>query len=353
MVVGIALAAVGAVILGAPAMVAGIVAAVVAVVATLVVVVKEHWAAICGFFAGVGQWFQENVIQPVAGFFTGLWASSVQTASSCWEGIKSFFAPAIAWFSELFSGIWQTVSTVFYNIGVIISGCWAIVQAAWAVALEFFSGLWESISQWATNAWGSICEVFSGAWEWLSEKVIQPLKEAFQGLWEDISGWASDAWDGICKLFGNASDFFKGLLNGLIGLLNSAISWVFGGINKIISGLRGIQLFDISPFAGLKDIPVPKIPLLAQGAVLPANKPFLAMVGDQRHGTNVEAPLSTIQEAVALVMDDHIAAMMAGFEAVVQAIREQDGSVVIGDEVIARATERYQRKMAVVMGGMA
>ena len=40
------------------------------------------------------------------------------------------------------------------------------------------------------------------------------------------------------------------------------------------------------------------IPQLAKGAVLPANKPFLAMVGDQKHGTNVEAPLDTIKQAV-------------------------------------------------------
>ena len=48
--------------------------------------------------------------------------------------------------------------------------------------------------------------------------------------------------------------------------------------------------------------PTAVIPKLAQGAVLPANKPFLAMVGDQKHGTNVEAPLATIQEALANVL---------------------------------------------------
>ena len=46
----------------------------------------------------------------------------------------------------------------------------------------------------------------------------------------------------------------------------------------------------------------PQIPYLAQGAVLPANKPFLAMVGDQRNGTNIEAPLETIKQALSEVM---------------------------------------------------
>lgn len=40
------------------------------------------------------------------------------------------------------------------------------------------------------------------------------------------------------------------------------------------------------------------IPQLAHGAVIPPNKEFLAVLGDQKSGTNVEAPLSTIKQAV-------------------------------------------------------
>lgn len=40
------------------------------------------------------------------------------------------------------------------------------------------------------------------------------------------------------------------------------------------------------------------IPALASGAVIPPNQKFLAVLGDQKSGTNVEAPLSTIKQAV-------------------------------------------------------
>jgi hypothetical protein len=40
------------------------------------------------------------------------------------------------------------------------------------------------------------------------------------------------------------------------------------------------------------------IPQLAHGAVIPPNRKFLAVLGDQKSGTNVEAPLSTIKQAV-------------------------------------------------------
>lgn len=44
------------------------------------------------------------------------------------------------------------------------------------------------------------------------------------------------------------------------------------------------------------------VPALARGGVIPAGKPFLAMLGDQKSGTNVEAPLDTIKQALAEVL---------------------------------------------------
>ena len=47
---------------------------------------------------------------------------------------------------------------------------------------------------------------------------------------------------------------------------------------------------------------IPPVPHLASGAVIPPNAPYLAVVGDQKSGTNVETPLDTIKQAVAEVM---------------------------------------------------
>ena len=94
--------------------------------------------------------------------------------------------------------------------------------------------------------------------------------------------------------------------------------------------------------------------MLAKGAVIPPNAPFMAMLGEQRHGTNIEAPLSTIQEAVAAVMQDYAAANLAGHEATVAVLREILEAVLgieIGDKVIADAVQRYNSRMAVVKGG--
>lgn len=77
----------------------------------------------------------------------------------------------------------------------------------------------------------------------------------------------------------------------------------------MIGGLNQIQ-FDVPdwvPFIGGEhfgiNIPrIPTIPYLAQGAVIPPNQRFLAVLGDQKRGTNVEAPLDTIKQALAEVM---------------------------------------------------
>ena len=88
--------------------------------------------------------------------------------------------------------------------------------------------------------------------------------------------------------------------------------------------------------------------------MLPANRPFLAMVGDQRHGTNVEAPLATIQEAMGAVMGDYAAGNMAGHEATVAVLKQILEAVLgmeLSDSLIAAAAGRYGAKMAIVRGG--
>jgi hypothetical protein len=60
-----------------------------------------------------------------------------------------------------------------------------------------------------------------------------------------------------------------------------------------------VPLFGGESFGfNLRTISAPKIPYLASGAVIPPNREFLAVLGDQTQGTNIEAPLETILEAM-------------------------------------------------------
>lgn len=134
---------------------------------------------------------------------------------------------------------------------------------------------------------------------------IEGIKTIFGGLTEFIAGvftgdWKK-AWEGI-------KDIFRGIWNTIVGILEAAVNLIIRGVNWIVDQLNKIH-FDIPdwvPLVGGKSFGVNishvnelKIPRLAQGAVIPPNKEFLAVLGDQTSGTNVEAPLSTIQQAAA------------------------------------------------------
>lgn len=86
----------------------------------------------------------------------------------------------------------------------------------------------------------------------------------------------------------------------------------------------------------------PLIPKLAAGAVLPPNKPFLALLGDQKSGTNVEAPLSTIEEAV-----ENVLSRRGGAEGPVTIILR------VGEQTLGRAVLRSLRDASRQNGGLA
>ncbi len=98
---------------------------------------------------------------------------------------------------------------------------------------------------------------------------------------------------------------------------------------------------------------VASLPMLASGAVIPPNAPFAAILGDQKSGTNIEAPLSMIQEAVAEVTEDMTGGMMAGLEAILAECRSLRGvveNIEIGDAIIGQAAQRYERRKAIIDG---
>lgn len=94
---------------------------------------------------------------------------------------------------------------------------------------------------------------------------------------------------------------FKSAVNNIAGYINSLVNGLkqqLEGLNLPEGELTVAQLYN-----SLKDSNF-KIPMLANGGVIPANNPFLAVLGDQKSGVNVEAPVTVIQEAVRNVVND-------------------------------------------------
>lgn len=183
--------------------------------------------------------------------------------------------------------------------------------------------------------------------------------------------------EGICTAFSNVAaavgtvrttlstlltglpNGFRVLANGLISLLNTAITAAENGINAVVRTLNAFRVDIPAWVPGLggksfsisaRTIDLPSIPYLAKGAVLPANRPFLAVVGDQRTGTNIEAPLSLIQEAVR----GELGGCMAGFEATLEVQRQILDAILgieLGDTTIGQAAQRYTTAQNILRGG--
>jgi hypothetical protein len=185
--------------------------------------------------------------------------------------------------------IWNAVATWFDT--------WVIQPV-----VKFFKGVWTSVSGFFKSLWDDIKRVWNSVATWFNDKIITPVKNAFRVACDAISGFFSNLWSGIKR-------GIVGAMNAVIGGIESAINKIVGGINKIIGGFNKVvswaaKIAEVN-WGGVDLVPkvsISRIPQLAKGAVIPPNQEFLAMLGDQKHGTNIEAPLDTIKQALAEVL---------------------------------------------------
>ena len=294
----------------------------------------------------IGAWITEVAIPAILGWLGSIVASIVSTIG-LWPAL--LIAAIVALFAALVAVIvsnWEDICDWF-------SGKWDDFVAGW-------NDFWDSVAFCAQEWWKSVTTEWTNFWNGIVDKfnaLKSGLSQAWDAFWTGLSDRVGDIWNGIVNTV-------KGAVNSLIGFINGMISAVVGGLNSAIDALNSlsVDIPDWVPVVGgnrlgfsIGHVTAPQIPYLAQGAVIPANREFLAVLGDQSHGTNVEAPLDTIKQAVAEVMEDLQAGQMAGFEAVVAVLREILSAVYgieLTDEDVGRAVQRWQRKQAIATGGV-
>ena len=142
-----------------------------------------------------------------------------------------------------------------------------------------------------------------------AKKVVNNLSAAFT----KIKTYLEDFKKKFVETFEKIRDGIKTPINAVIGFINGLISGVTNGINSVIRAMNNLS-FDIPDWVpglggktfgfDIRELTAPQIPLLAQGAVIEPNRPFPAILGDQRTGTNIEAPLDTIKQAVSEVLSE-------------------------------------------------
>lgn len=284
-----------------------------AAVALVVATIIKYWDKIKQFLQGGIDWLKEkgreiftmifgNIIAPIYDACVNILQSILNYFNNIFTNIKKIFDNIIGFIKNVFTGNWQgawdNIKNIFFTLldqiknqfSLVLSIIWNLISGWFKTILNGANALWDEIK----NIFGSVASFF---------------KEIF-----------SNAWNAVKNVFSTGGKIFdgikEGILNGFITIVNAIIDGInkvvsipFNGINSALRKIRDISFLGVSPFKGvIKEISVPQIPQLATGAVIPPRQKFLAMLGDQKHGTNIEAPLETIKQANREVMQEFMGA---------------------------------------------
>ena len=175
----------------------------------------------------------------------------------------------------LFTGVGVPLGLGLILIGA--TGLAAAIAPNWNFLKEKLVGCWESIKNW----WNTKVKKFVSEhwWAQLGLKIIGGLLAGLINKWKVVVTWVTNAVKWITNAFSSVLNFLSGG-KGTFASRNNLGSGGIGGYKKqTMPALRAVQ-----------------VPALAQGAVIPANREFLAVLGDQKRGTNIEAPADLIRQ---------------------------------------------------------
>ena len=359
------------------------------VASTAIYVLADLFTWACG----IGTDAINGVLIPALDLLLQIWQDLMSGIKTAWDtyGQPLMDGVILAFqnLEDLATLLWETiVKPILQNLISVLQQLWSshlkplwddillLVASVANCLLDLWNNLLAPVAKWIIATFGpAFAEVFNAIADVVGVAVgaiadaIDLAVVVLRGLADFLSAVFRGNWDAAWQAIGNTvstvwdkmTNAIKTAVNGIIGFINRMISAVVTGINAVINALNGLS-FDLPDIFGgghvgfhISTLTAPQIPYLAQGAVIPANREFLAVLGDQSHGTNVEAPLDTIKQAVAEVMEDLQAGQMAGFEAVVSVLREILSAVYgieLTDEDVGRAVQRWQRKQAIATGGV-
>ena len=285
-----------------------VVAKIIDVVGTTAIKVLESLIKIIGDVTDT----LSGIIDFLVGVFTGDWELA-------WQGIKEIADGAWSFIKDVVSGAWEIIKTVTKGalsiIKSIISTAWnaikALTSTIWNAIKKTLSGLWNSLKSTASTVFNAIKTKVVGVWDSVKNKTSK--------TWENVATFVSNkveaiknaitnkfnaARDAVRSAFEGIVDFIKAPINQAISIVNNAV----GMINNAIGGIE--SAFSFGPWTvptpfGSKTIGfhatfprIGTIPYLASGAVIPPRSEFLAVLGDQKKGNNLEAPESLLRQIV-------------------------------------------------------
>jgi phage-related protein len=253
-----------------------------------------------------------GVIDFIVGVYTGDWEKA-------WNGVKGIAEGAWNLIKDIILGVWETIKSETQGaldivkgvIELVFNAIKSIVFTAWDYVKTCTTNALSALKTTVSTGFNTIRTKISKAWSSVKTKTVQiwnSISTVLFGKLEKIKSAIVDkftsARDTVVSVFEGIKDTIKNTLNSVIEIVNGAI----GTVNSTIGGIESAFSFGPwkvpTPF-GSKTIGfsahfprVPTVPYLAKGAVIPPRSEFLAVLGDQKQGNNIETPEALLRKIV-------------------------------------------------------
>ena len=298
--------------------------------------------------------FLNGVINAVASFIKGDYPKAWDNAKESMggfkgviNGLKTLFDGLPEWMKGPIGGMTRNFASFIDGVALLVNTNWAqiwsnfkdSVNSRWEEIKTNTSATWESVKsdvttalevmsttistkcasfkEEMTNRWEEIKTNISGAWDNIKTSTgdaMESVKEKTKSALDSIKSFLQNtfspawkkAWNGVKSVFGKAWNTIVSIAEGAVNLIIDAVNWCINQLNRIsvpvpdwVTELTGMTSFGFS-IKNIDHVQLGRvsIPELASGAVIPPNGEFLAMLGDQKNGRNLEAPEELIRQIV-------------------------------------------------------
>lgn len=249
------------------------------------------------------------------------------------EGAKTVISAVFSSIGSVISGAIDTLKGLINFIAGVFTGDWS---RAWNGIKDMLIGIWNTLKSALSGIWNGLKEVVSTVFNAIKNAIVTRFNESRQkaieiatnisskliNVWNNIKNKTSTIFSGlkdkVGSIFSALKNVIKTPINAIIGFINKLVSGVVNGINAMIRALNRLKFNvpDWVPVIGgktfgfnIKTLTAPQIPYLASGAVIPPRSEFLAVLGDQKSGTNIETPEKLLRD---LFRQEFAAAMGGG-----------------------------------------
>lgn len=271
-------------------------------------IVEAFGAALIGAFAAAKiAGLASRVIKSVSGIATA--AKGLITLMTGTGGIMGGIKAIATAIGP--AGIFVIAVGAAIAIGVLLYKNWDKIKEAATKLKDWVIGKTRGLVDGVTKKLTNLKEKISGVWKYMREKTTS----TFKNMWNTVTTKVGAIRDAIVSKFTNARDTvvdtFTKIRDTVASVFNSVIGIVNGAIGTINSAISTVEsAFSFGPWkvptpSGTKTIGfsakfprVPTVPYLAKGAVIPPRSEFLAVLGDQKQGNNIETPETLLRKIV-------------------------------------------------------